>query len=268
MRVFEIAGKVALFLAGLSAIVDLISPARLRRWGERADAYARRRTEYRGIARVAALRADARRYFVANTSVATVGGVVPHSSLVDTPPTGAPHGVDEAAFLAFWHAVSDEARDTYDSRDEQAGDPMLAASALVERRIDEFLARELPDGDRRLVGSAADATERSFGVALVLLMLASIVLAVGVNAVELTGLADQPLPVKILSAAGLLALCLTVLTLAAMPLAVPGVLEGHLLGVAARLLGFLARPVRPVRITALVLFVAGSLIDLLVLLRK
>ncbi|MET7836744.1 hypothetical protein ABZS44_28390 [Micromonospora sediminicola] len=268
MRVFEIAGKLALLLAGLSAIVDLIDPARLRRWGLRADDYARRRSEYRTIARIAQLRADARRFFVANTSVATVGGVVPHSSLVRTPPRGAPPGLDEQAFLAFWHSVTDEASDTYDLRAGSGHEKMPAVTALVERRIDEFLARELPEGERRLVGSAADAADRSFGLTSVLLVLAMIMLAVVVNAVDLSGLADQAPVVKILSAAGLLAFCLTVLTVAAMPLALPGVAEGRLLGVAARFLGFLARPVRPVRVAALVLFVAGSLTDLTVLLLK
>ncbi|MER7457779.1 hypothetical protein [Micromonospora sp. NPDC126480] len=266
MRVLEIAGKLALFLAGLSAIVDLIDPAKLQHWSRRADEYAQRRSEYRTIARIAQLRDEVHRFFVENTSVATVGGVVPHSSLVRTPPQTTPSGLDEAAFITFWHTVTDELRDTYDLRDGESREKVLAASALVERRIDEFLSRELPESGRRLVSRAADTKERSYGLGWMLLMLATIAVVVAVNTLDLTGLATQSQAVRLLAYVGLVALTLMVFTLAAMPLAMPGAVEGTLLGTAARFLRFLARPVRPVRITALFLFVGGSLVELVVLL--
>ncbi|MCW3815522.1 hypothetical protein ONA91_13770 [Micromonospora sp. DR5-3] len=266
MRVFEIAGKLALFLAGLSAIVDLIDPAKLQHWSRRANEYAQRRSEYRIIGRIAELRDEAHGFFVKNTSVATVGGVVPHSSLVHTPPQTAPSGLGEDAFVTFWHTVMDELRDTYDLRDGESREKVLAASALVERRIDEFLSRELPESERGLVSRATDAKERSFGLAAVLMMLATIAMVVAANTLDLSGLAAQGQAVRILGFVGVALTVVAVFTLAAMPLAMPGAVEGTLLGTAARFLRFLARPVRPVRITALFLFVGGSLIDLVVLL--
>ncbi|SCL45397.1 hypothetical protein GA0070606_0728 [Micromonospora citrea] len=123
--------------------------------------------------------------------------------------------------------MTDEVRETYDWRGGQSREKVLAASALVRDRIDEFLSRELPESERRLLGRAADAKERSFGLAAVLMTLAVIAMVVAVNTVDLSGLAAQGLTVRILGTVGTLLALVTVFTLAAMPLAAPVRWRGH-----------------------------------------
>ncbi|WP_433687419.1 hypothetical protein ACQP0I_30175 [Micromonospora carbonacea] len=278
MWVLELIGKLALFAAGLSAIVDLIDPAKLQHWSQHASEYAQRRSEYRTITRIGQLRTK-----VIGSFIKTSGFQAPMSNtvvvnyrLVHTPPQTAPSGLNKDAFIAFWHTVMDELRDTYDLRDDksylgsQTVWPHSQAPSevnLVTRRVDEFLSRELPESEQRLVSRAIDAEGRST-LFIPILMILAVAVAVGAAAetgvTDLGGLATQSLAARFLTFLGISAFALAILT----PIGMPGIVEGTLLGLAARLFGFLAKPVRPIRKVALFLFVGGSLIDVVVLFFK
>ncbi|MFI7553878.1 hypothetical protein ACIBQ2_29570 [Micromonospora sediminimaris] len=276
MRVLEFVGKAALFLAGLSAIVDLIDQAKLRRWSQHANKYAQRRSEYRKIARIVRLRTKAMDFFIK-----TSGFHVPMSNIavvnyriVHTPPQTAPSGLNKDAFITFWHTVMDELRDTYDLRDDKSllgsqtlpfGSSVPSEVTLVERRIDEFLSRELPESEQRLISRAADAESRSVFIFTPILMMLALAAAAVVtdNVFGPGGLTTQSLAIQFLTITGVI-----VFIAAIVPIGMPGVLEGTLLGTAARFLEFLAEPVRPIRRIALSLFVGGSLIDIVVLFLK
>jgi hypothetical protein len=268
----EIVGKVLLFLAGLPAVFDVIKPETLQSWSnrstDRSARYLRRRDEYRSLESIANLRKNILRSFVRTHTTASWGHSVTTSHLVWTPPDDSPwSGMDLDEFTPFWRAVMDEVRKRFEvSKERSTLEKVRAATSFIEVRVDELLSKKLPPPERGLIARLdqyRDTTHRR-GMRLLLTILGLLsVTAVAMHATpEIREWASRPvegLAVPLVTLVFLLALMFYLIT----PIESPGAAEAAMLRVAARVLKGMASPVRPLRLTALALFITGSLLDLI-----
>lgn len=263
-------GKLLVFLAGLTILIDLVEPDRLRARGvrlyRRCIAVVRQRRELMEASRMVQLRRDIMHSFVRYSSVDdSAGSSVVLCGLVHSPPSAAPAPeLDEGRFIAFWHAVMDDVGERFGLREKETSRRVEAAVPYIQRRVDEFLrdatATATATDGSRLVERAAAIEQRSTGFSA-FFVAAACVAAMGVAYL----LQDWNGP----AAGGIGLVLLTVLvTLAIMPSMAPGVIGARMQRRAAlsllcvsRLLNR-SRPLHPFRWAAAGCFVVGSLIDL------
>ncbi|MEU4243265.1 hypothetical protein [Actinoplanes sp. NPDC026619] len=258
-------GKLLVFVAGLTAVIDVLDPDRLRARGvrlrKRAIRAARRRHRRKGIHAVLQLRRTLLAEFVVSRSYDNVA----FYEIVGKPPAESPVAeIDSAAFIAFWHEVMTEARARFDLRFRALDDSeVVRVRAFAEDRIDALLRKTMPPREASLLNAASQAEKRSWNAFGALMVVALVLPLVGVKVIGDAHWGRFPVVLLILPVLFGLA------GLAATAYEAPGAISAVMWRVAAwpalwsaRLLNR-ARPLHPLRRVALFLFVAGSLIDLI-----
>lgn len=256
------ASKGLLFLAGLSAVIDLFDPKWLADRGDRirrrADTVARRRQNTEAARETIELRRRLLRLFVDGMGNGDGSSLMSYW-LVSEPPESSPTPLIPLPTLrAFWHRVSAEGRKRYPD------DVPPSAQAYFAAHIDGFLREQLPAHLQPTVDRAGVLEERKYLVYAVLATLGMLLFyPVGVYIVQ-----QQWNGILTWAAIGSTAMAV------ALPgiffYNSPGALSVRLWRVWASVVLCAAnllnrnRPLHPLRIIALGLFVVGSLIDLVV----
>ncbi|MBG0568457.1 hypothetical protein [Actinoplanes aureus] len=257
-------GKLLVFVAGLTAVIDVLDPDRLRARGvslrKRSVRASRRRRRRNEIHTVLQLRRRLLREFV----VSRAYGNVPFYEIVTEPPTESPVAeIESAAFIKFWHEVMAETRANFDLRFRAADDSEVRrARSFAQDRIDALL-QTMPLRNAGLLSKASQTENRSWNAFGALIAAAIVLPMLGLTV--LAGAHWGRIPVAVfffLSLFGLTALAITAHQ-------APGAISSVIWRIAAwpalwsaQLLNR-SRPLHPLRRVALVLFVAGSLIDLI-----
>lgn len=265
-------GKLLIFVAGLAALIDLFEPQRLRERGirarQRAATARRRRQMRRKVRRIAYERLDLFRSFVERDPKRIYSILYgPANMRLRKEPlalTPWPEELTRDQYLTFWHDVHGRLPALHNRCRASHGEGCPRQIEYITKRIDELIAARTDLATHERVNAAGVSMFEGLRIIAPLVFLALIGTYAGLTA-RTGGPALYPVIfyVNFGFALGILLPFLVHKTFPGATAAAMWTLISLTLDRSASLLDR-NRPLHPFRVTALLLFIAGSLLELLV----